>query len=144
MVAELAVVVLTGIDQLYGGLQQAPLGLALPGAAPNRLGMMREHGPDRIGVLVRQGLERPLQDRAFLTRKGVACAEGWELATEGGEVQLAFNGRSPVEIRRLRAAIIAEPLTEVFDQRTCRLWSPGDMGQGLGQGDGEVKGKFTE
>ena len=60
------------------------------------------------------------------------------------EVQLSFNRRSPVEIRRLRATIIAQPLAEVFNQRASRLRGPGDMGQRLWQGPGEVKGKLTE
>ena len=93
---------------------------------------------------MRQGLDRPLQDRAFLTGKGVARAQVCELADRCGKVQLPFNGRSPVDIGRLGATIITEPLTEVFDQRTRRLWSPWDMGKGLGQGDREVKGKLTE
>ena len=59
MVAELAVVVITGIQKLDCSLKQPLLCLALPGAAPDRLGMAREHRSHRISVLVRQGLHRP-------------------------------------------------------------------------------------
>jgi hypothetical protein len=64
---------------------------------------------------MRQGLQSSSQDRTFLKGKGVAPAEVWEMLACVREVQLSFNRRSTVEIRRLRAAIIAQPLAEVFD-----------------------------
>src|SRR2546426_9310331 len=106
--------------------------------------MTWKHRPHRIGVLVRQGLQSPSQDRTFLKGKGVAGAEVWEMLACVREVQLSFNSRSTVEIRRLRAAIIAQPLAEVFDQRASNLRGPGDVGQRLWQGHGKVKGKLTE
>src|SRR5712691_3435274 len=106
--------------------------------------MTREHRSHRIGVLVRQGLQSPEQDRTFLKGKGVAPAEVWEMAACVREVQLSFNRRRPVEIGRLRAAIIAQPLAEVFDQRARGLRGPRDVGERLWQGHGEVKGKLTE
>ena len=66
------------------------------------------------------------------------------LPGEVREIQLSFNRRSTVEIRGLCAAIIAQPLAEIFDQRAGSLRGPGDVGECLWQGHGEVKGKLTE
>src|SRR4029453_1016330 len=106
--------------------------------------MTRKHRSHRISVLMRQGLQSSSQDRPFLKGKGVARAEVWEMLACVREVQLSFNSRSPVEIGRLRAAIIAQPLAEVFNQRASGLRGVGDVGQRLWQGHGEVKGKLTE
>src|SRR4029453_5848122 len=106
--------------------------------------MTRKHRPHCISVLMRQGLQSSSQDCTFLKGKGVARAEVWEMLAGVREVQLSFNRRSTVEIRRLRAAIIAQPLAEVFDQRARSLRGPGDVGERRRQGLGEVKGKLTE
>src|SRR5262245_31856071 len=103
MVTELAVIVLTGLQQLQGCLQQAPLCLAFASAIPDCMGMALEHRPHLIGSLVGQGLHGALQASTLLEGEGVSLAKVCEMCARCGKVEFSLDGFSTFDIGRYRS-----------------------------------------
>jgi hypothetical protein len=116
MVAELAVIVVTGFHKLQGSLQQAPLRLAFACATPDCMGMALEYRPHLIGILVLQGVHGTLQASTLLEGEGVSLTKVGERFTQGGKVEVALDSCGTLYIGRLDMTVITQPLTQVFYQ----------------------------
>src|SRR5262245_60299121 len=87
LVAELAIIVITGFHQLQGSLQQTPLRLAFAGAIPDCMGMALEYRPHLIGILLLQDVHGALQASTLLEGEGVSLAKVCEMFARCGKVE---------------------------------------------------------